>query len=293
MIRIFAAAASAGLLALSMAGPAQAAPTGAQARGPLDKVPTGSLAYVDEHDLIITGPRAGGGGTIAFYEAVESGQTLLDQLKAQGVVERSIQVKNISGQASVGAVPPGPGDPTTRCASNRGLAAFIGPVIGGVPNCSLGNRVNWRHNGFADPQVYFRDHTPSRWPVTAAVRDWNLSPGIDSYYTSGSCPTGGRHCVHVWNANYGGTVGWYGYTYVEYDSAYFFIDGLVVVHYNDFYAANANLDRSTTCHELGHALGLHHNGSLASCLYTPRSTSRSLVPHQSDYDTLAQVVYPL
>lgn len=288
LLRSFAAAATAGILVLSLATAGRAAPAEAKPRGPLDKVPAGSIALVGDHGLIIASPREGGGGSVAFYTAVDGGQALLNQLKAKGVVERGIPARTITEGSGTALAPPGPSDPLYTCSSGYGSAAFLG----GTSGCSRGNRVNWRNNGFDDPQVYFRDHTPARWPVSASVREWNRAVGVDSFHTTGSCPTGGRHCVHVWNANYGGSVGWSGYTYIQYDSAYFMIDGQVVVHFNDYYAANSYLDRGTACHELGHALGLAHNGSLSSCMYYARTSSASNLPHSSDFDTLRYVIYP-
>jgi predicted Zn-dependent protease len=61
--------------------------------------------------------------------------------------------------------------------------------------------------------------------------------------------------------------------------------------FNDYYY-DSTLSRGTVCHELGHALGLHHNGSQTSCLYSVRTSSRATVPHSSDLNTLRYVVYP-
>ncbi|HWH00906.1 MAG TPA: hypothetical protein VNV66_16690 [Pilimelia sp.] len=149
----------------------------------------------------------------------------------------------------------------------------------------------WRWNGFADPQVYFRDFTPDAWPVRESVADWNRAYGVDSYWTLGSCPTGGRHCVGVHAANYGAN-GWNGLTVYSLDSGRYFIDGSVVINFNTYYAATAADRRNSTCHEIGHALGVGHNLSTASCVYSPDIWSNPQYPHSSDYNLLRYVIYP-
>lgn len=152
--------------------------------------------------------------------------------------------------------------------------------------------VKWRWNGFDDPQVYFRDHTPSQWPVSASVSKWHEAVGIDSYWISGgtACPSGGRHCVHVYSGNYG--YGWRGRTLYSYDSYRYFIDGSVKVELNDYYS-NSYDNRGNTCHQLGHALGVDHNTSTTSCMYsTSISGTDPMYPNSSDYGLLRYVIYP-
>lgn len=149
----------------------------------------------------------------------------------------------------------------------------------------------WTNGGHSDPQVYFRDHTPSAWPVRAAVAAWNRAVGIDSYWTTGGCPAGGRHCVDVWSGNYGAN-GWTGNTTYRLNASRNLLDGSVRVRLNDYYAASAADRRNSTCHELGHALGVAHNLSTGSCVYYRDIAANPQLPHSSDYNLLRYVVYP-
>jgi predicted Zn-dependent protease len=65
-----------------------------------------------------------------------------------------------------------------------------------------------------------------------------------------------------------------------------------VVHLNDKYSSSAD-NRGTTCHELGHALGLGHNSSTGSCLYASAvSGTDPQYPNSNDYNTLRYKIYP-
>jgi hypothetical protein len=144
----------------------------------------------------------------------------------------------------------------------------------------------WAANGFEDPAVYFLDHTSSAWPVSAATVTWNKAQGIDSYYRwyTNGCPGGGRHCVNLYNANYGAT-GWTGTTHWGVDSTGNYDNTTnVTVKFNDYYGGTAAQHRNTTCHEMGHALGLAHNYSTASCLYYARTSQQ--YPSSDDFGIL-------
>lgn len=144
----------------------------------------------------------------------------------------------------------------------------------------------WANNGFEDPAVYFLDHTSSAWPVTAATNTWYQAQGIDAYYRwyTNGCPGGGRHCVNVYNGAYGST-GWVGLTSWPYDSTGDFDNTTnVTVKLNDSYGGTAAQHRNTTCHELGHALGLDHNASTNSCMYYARTSQ--LYPSSDDFRVL-------
>lgn len=147
----------------------------------------------------------------------------------------------------------------------------------------------WAANGFEDPQVYFLDHTSSSWPVSTSVSSWNQAQGIDSFYrwyTQG-CPAGGVHCVHVYSGAYGST-GWTGEASWGTDSTGDYDNTAnVTVKLNDSYPGTASERRNTTCHELGHALGLNHNTSTTSCLYSSRTSV--LTPNADDYSLLPRI----
>ncbi len=157
----------------------------------------------------------------------------------------------------------------------RGVQDLVDPATMRVMDdgsCSWGTatsiecpRIEWSHSGTAHATIYFADHTTSAWPVDAAVNVWNQAQGVDSWYRWDSCPIlAGTHCVHVWNANYGdnGEVGTTIYTW----RGDFFVDGTVRIQMNDFYQTTPARKRKSTCHELGHALGLGHNSSAGSCM---------------------------
>lgn len=170
---------------------------------------------------------------------------------------------------------------------NAQVAPLAGPCEWGSARALECPPVGWAYNGYADPQVYFMDHTSSAWPMTAVVPDWNRAVGIDSYYRwhANGCPGNGVHCVHVHNANYGDT-GWMGLAEYSTDGGDLLLD--VTLKLNDYYATNSTLRRTTACHEAGHALGLGHGTSLAGCM---SAEGTALRPHADDLNLLPRI-YP-
>jgi len=148
--------------------------------------------------------------------------------------------------------------------------------------------VHWANNGYTRPQVYFVDHTGPQWPVPSATYTWNTAARIDSLYRWATCPgISGTHCVNLYDANYGAT-GWAGLTTWSYYTGNLnFVDGSVVIKFNDYYSYNSYGYLQDSCHEQGHALGLDHNSSTGSCLYYAiRNSSATTVPNSDDFNLL-------
>lgn len=226
-----------------------------------------------DEEIAVQEPRKGGGLIIKMFHLAPGAAPgkVLAGLRAQGLAPTGV-----TAQAEA--------DPM-ECTTSYGSAKYL--CLKSSPHWWF----NWRWNGFDDPQVYFRDYTPAAWPVRASVTEWHRSPGVDSYWTQGACPGGGRHCVPVRAAN-NGPNGIVGYTYMEVDSIGFFIDGKVRVDFNSHYSSSDD-NRGTACHELGHALGLAHNGSRSSCLYaTSISGPDPRLPHSTDISVLRYILYP-
>ena len=146
----------------------------------------------------------------------------------------------------------------------------------------------WAYNGYNDPQVYFLDHTPAGYPVSNATADWYRSPGIDAYYRSYTqgCPNTRVHCVHVYTYHPANS-GEYGSTYWDPSKP-----NAVTVQISDRLRYTTQ-GRKSTCHELGHALGLGHNSSSNSCMFTGRAfrSGDSYQPSSQDFVVLTRI-YP-
>jgi hypothetical protein len=54
-------------------------------------------------------------------------------------------------------------------------------------------------------------------------------------------------------------------------------------------SGNVHWHRETTCHEMGHALGLDHNLFQSSCLYFQHTSSRSDIPGNGDWRMLESI----
>ncbi|WP_155374426.1 zinc metalloprotease [Catellatospora vulcania] len=255
---------------------AGALPAPAGATEPKPPPPTAATSIVvDGAEVTIREPRAGGGEKITIYTAAEptGGRNLLNRLQAQGLAPKS--------GVSVLVEP-------DTCAP-EGAGYDQAHFLGTNPGCIY---YSWRENSFADPQVYFRDHTPAEWPVRASVAEWNKARGVDSYWTTGACPTGGRHCVNVYAGNYGPN--WEGgavaKTYMEVDYQVYFVDGTVQIKFNNYYFTAGQSRRNAACHETGHALGVGHNDRKWSCMY-PTQAGSSQIPNIYDIALLENYLY--
>jgi hypothetical protein len=199
---------------------------------------------VIEDRVVITSAKPGGVTAIEIYETA-------DRSSAKRLSQR------LSGASAVTLMQA----PYYECPTQYGGAQFTSNTKYCITPYS------WTYNGYVRPQVYFNDHTPAQWPVSQATGVWNQSSAIDSWWTIGCpSPSTGKHCVEVWNADYGPD--WKGHTGYDVDASNHFIDGTVYVQLNDrFWTSDDN--RGTTCHELGHALGLAHNrNNRSSCIFT-------------------------
>ncbi len=258
--------------------------------GPYGPAPAGSHVRVSDGDLTITSPRADGGMSVTIYRAASgvSGATLLRDFAAANLVSASMAAEATS--EAVVLVDPTPGYPVTTCMVSSG-AAYLGN-----PSCTI--KYRWRtQSGRGNPLVYFRDHTPSQWPVHSSATKWNTANPAPNYidvgWTAGSCPWP-SWCVDVWNAYYTGS--WLGLTHFEIDSSGYFINGGVVVHLNDRTTGTSTKRAIAACHEMGHALGVGHSINKGSCMWSieygtlPAPTSNTN-PSVQDF-TLLRLVYP-
>jgi hypothetical protein len=242
-------------------GPAAAAPSTESPSAAMAAAPE-QVTAADDEVVVIKRNAVGAVTEMTRYEPADSAAKLRAQLRARGV----------AGVLAAGEKAPGK---LAACAPFVGTAAAW---------CSHA----WAYNQFNDPQVYFLDHTPAAYPVTDAVGDWYQSPGIDAYYrwyTQG-CPGGGRHCVDVYAVN--SPLDWYGQTTWAANAP----QGPVKVELNSRLLGDATQRRKTTCHELGHALGLDHNSSTNSCLRSGTvGPGWSVHPSGDDFQVLNQL-YP-
>jgi hypothetical protein len=148
---------------------------------------------------------------------------------------------------------------------------------------SLG--VHWARSGTALAQVYFVDHTGTRWPVNASTLTWNNSTRVKSYYRTASqgCPSSPPRCLHVWEIN--ANTGYVGTTSYTVDANGHF--SWAEIKLNNFHATTSSDRRQTVCREQGRALGLHHQYTNDSCMND--NTYAQQYRNGHDYDQLAPI----
>jgi hypothetical protein len=187
---------------------------------------------------------------------------------------------------------------TARGVPGVALVNGTGDVSAQVAACSYGVArtwptgttcfSRWSYNGWARPQMYFRDRSNSLWPVGRAVTKWNETSGIDSHYRAfdAGCPSTTVHCVIVYNAAYGKAGEWdgvVGKTVRSLNAAQTYTTGAYIA-LNESYGGTEAQRWNTACHEIGHVLGLDHGTSTASCMYYSRTSQR--YPHANDFTLL-------
>jgi hypothetical protein len=173
--------------------------------------------------------------------------------------------------------------PAPRTACSYGTARTFCPTNPANP---YGPQLFWANDGYADPQIYFNDHTGSLWPTDAAVYTWNQSVGIDSYYKYNACGPAGTHCVDVNSGVY--NTDWSGLTTQGRDNA----TGRITYAYvqlNEKWQRSADGYRKSACHELGHVLGLDHNVQDYSCMWGNSTEVGHRVPDSDDFNMLANL----
>lgn len=187
-------------------------------------------------------------------------------------------------------------DPSQKAPTpNQGVTPNSTPPEGST--CSYGTAHSiqcpptkkWARNGYTNPQIYYYDHTGSRWPVGTAISTWNQSPNIHVAWSPSGCPSNlAYHCVDVSEAHNGAN-GTYGYTSWQWDPASgYFYNGTVNIQFNDdMYTNNLTI----ACHEIGHSFGMDHNDSTSSCMYSVGNLGSSS-PSSSDYSLITAVLYP-
>jgi Metallo-peptidase family M12 len=219
--------------------------------------------------------------------------------RGQDAVVTSVQ-KNANGTITETTYAPAPGVMPDELATRlraRGIpnvtVTYASEVSTLAAACSYGTArtwpssatcfARWSYNNYARPQIYFIDHSGAEWPVGRSVTKWNETSGIDSVYRTASsgCPGGGIHCVHVYSGNYGD--GWTGQTTRTLNDAQTYYES-AVVQLNTYYSGTEAQRWNTSCHELGHVLGLGHNTSTTSCVYAYRTSQK--YPNSDDFTLL-------
>lgn len=146
---------------------------------------------------------------------------------------------------------------------------------------------HWAHDGLAHSQIYFVDHTDAFWPVSTVVYRWNEAVGVDSYYET-TCPGSNLHCVNVREYNFND--GLYGETFFPngWDGNEHNYEG-VWVRLNDYTVNTSTQAQKSTCHELGHVLGLDHRFTDSSCMEQGAAPPISVYPDSHDFSELQSI----
>jgi hypothetical protein len=147
---------------------------------------------------------------------------------------------------------------------------------------------NRDYNSWQQDVVYVYDMTSKIkkadgsqvWPVKAAAERWDDGNPVDFRYTTAGCPKGAQ-CVIVKQAELAApTVGVTSIARVGQD-----IKSVTITLDTTFGRTSSSAKRrNTSCHELGHSLGLKHTSDRTSCMLSYSSTVK--YPSRTDVKTL-------
>ncbi|GAC1608814.1 MAG: hypothetical protein NVS3B26_07320 [Mycobacteriales bacterium] len=175
------------------------------------------------------------------------------------------QLASSAQPAQAGGVPAP--SPARRTAAPSTAAHHPGPARDDAAT-TLG--LHWiRPTGQAVLVVRVVDETGPAWPVHAAARLWRTRH-VQMVAAQGCAGPG--PCIVVREARFGRT-GWTGRTRADRGDMSSFVSP-VSIFLNDSYDEFPRIRQAVACHELGHALGLAHDDSAASCLQRQAATPR-------------------
>lgn len=156
-------------------------------------------------------------------------------------------------------------------------ASTVGWAADGVTSMTGGDAA---HEGTASMEtIWVQSTAPARWQVNRAIMVWNRGlTGVQ--LKAGECQSGSQ-CIKVSQGQVytpkgeslilGKTSTWFGKK-IKFNS-----DAVGRVTVSDM--------AYTSCHELGHALGVPHSASKLSCMY-PSAKGAAGRPAQADFDAV-------
>jgi hypothetical protein len=183
----------------------------------------------------------------------------------------------------------------TRASVAAGTTILGVAVPASVAGASHGLPYHWDRNTpivTAKAQVYYEDHTGSRWHVNAETVQWYnyVNAYVLPFYTSATgCNHSTLHCVPVYE--YNDNDGFYGYTTYTVGANNHINQNSMTVKFNDNPSTTQAQRDSIVCHELGHGLGPlgeSYAQPVTSCM-TNLPGYFPLTPDSHDVSTIAGV----